>query len=118
MSSNLEFLKKCIYCSTDYIAKTRVTKYCSHRCNQKHYKQVKRQEKSKLHTIISPLADERNNADDFLTITKSAILLGVTDRIIFRLIARKIITPVKRGRKVEIPKNQLFKTTVYDNIDS
>ncbi len=118
MSSNMEFHKKCIYCQEDYIAKTRITKYCSHRCNQKHYKEVKRQEKIEQQKNVSPLANELKNASDCLSISKSAMILGVTDRTIFRLIARKIITPVKRGRWVEIPKNELFKTTVYDNIDS
>ena len=45
MSSNLQILKSCIYCGGDYFAKTTTTRYCSHICNQKHYKERKRQEK-------------------------------------------------------------------------
>ena len=117
MSSNIEIQKKCIYCQREYIAKTNSTKYCSHRCNQKHYKEVKRQEKLQP-AIVTPIDDVADSKDEFLTITKSAILIGVSDRTIFRLIARGIIKTVKNRRSVLIHRNQLFKTTVYDNIDS
>src|SRR5690606_40130255 len=118
MSSKIEILKKCIYCQQEYIAKTLVTKYCSHRCNQRHYKEVKRQEKMQQYKIVVPIKEERNCSEDFLTITKSAAFLGVSDRTIFRLIARGIIKAVRKGKKVQIPKNELFKITVYDHLDS
>ncbi len=118
MSSNIEIQKICTYCHKEYIAKTLVTKYCSHRCNQRHYKEVKRQEGLHAHKVIVPIKVPQSRNEDFLSITKSAALIGISDRTIFRLIARGIITPIKKGRNVLIPKNELLKITVYDNIDS
>jgi len=118
MSSNIEIQKKCVYCKEEFVAKTVVTKYCSHRCNQKHYKEVKRQEKLQQLKVVVPITAGLRNHEDFLTITKSASLLGVSDRTIFRLISRGIIKPIKKGRRVRIPKHELFKITVYDHLDS
>jgi excisionase family DNA binding protein len=118
MSTNIRIQKVCVFCQKEFTAKTLVTKYCSHRCNQRDYKQVNRLQKIQSHKIVLSIKQEPKSQVDCFTISKSAALLGVSDRTIFRLIKRGIIKPIKKGRKVEIPQNELFKITVYENIDS
>src|SRR5690606_7743591 len=38
MSSNIEIIRICEYCHKEFVAKTTVTKYCSHKCNSRAYK--------------------------------------------------------------------------------
>ncbi|SDG82648.1 helix-turn-helix domain-containing protein [Psychroflexus sediminis] len=47
MSSKLKIKKTCQFCKSEFIAKTTVTKYCSHKCAQRAYKQRKKEEKVK-----------------------------------------------------------------------
>jgi excisionase family DNA binding protein len=117
MSSNLEIPKTCTYCGKDYLAKKTTTRYCSHTCNQKHYKEVKRLEKIRAAgKIIVPIREQINTACKYMSIPEAARLLGVTDRTVFRLINRKVIHPFRQGRNVKIETNQLFKIKVYENI--
>ncbi|MFI5185091.1 MAG: hypothetical protein ACHQF0_00035 [Chitinophagales bacterium] len=51
MSSNLRVTKICEYCSQEFIAKTIQSKYCSHSCNNKTYKEAKRKEK--VESVVS-----------------------------------------------------------------
>jgi excisionase family DNA binding protein len=91
--------------------------YCTHTCNQKHYKAVKQLEKVKAAgKIIAPIRETVNNAGKYMSIPEAARLLGVTDRTVFRLIRRKVIKPLKQGRTVKIETNQLLKIKVYENI--
>ncbi len=45
MSSNIKIDKICIFCGEKFVAKTFSTQYCSHRCNQRDYKQKVKEEK-------------------------------------------------------------------------
>ena len=57
MSCKIEIKRICEYCNTEFTAKTTVTKYCSHKCNQRHYKaKVKEQKinKSNSETMFKP----------------------------------------------------------------
>jgi len=45
MSSKIEITKVCQHCGNEFIAKTTVTKFCSHACAVKNYKQRKKAEK-------------------------------------------------------------------------
>lgn len=38
MSSNIKINRVCNFCNKDFIAKTTVTKYCSHKCTSASYK--------------------------------------------------------------------------------
>lgn len=48
MSSKIEIKRICQYCGTDFIAQKTTPKYCSHQCNQRHYKVLKRAEKLEI----------------------------------------------------------------------
>lgn len=45
MSTNIIIQRTCVYCGKQFIAKTTVTKYCSHGCNTRHYKMKVRNER-------------------------------------------------------------------------
>lgn len=89
MSSNIRITKFCEHCGCEYIAKTTVTRYCSHICNQKHYKQKKREEK--INTVTSQNNTELHlNGQDisnkeYLSINETCNLIGVSERTLYRL---------------------------------
>ena len=117
MSSNIEIEKKCVYCGNKFIAKTLKTKYCSLKCNQKHYKQRKRQEKIDNYTEekINPPNEQNIKIDlkdkEFLSVSQTALLIGVSKRTIYRLIQNNELKYHKIGRRTIIKRldiNKLF----------
>jgi len=117
MSSNIELAKKCEYCQGIFTAKTTITRYCSHKCNQRHYKHLRRDEKlKKVFEPLIPKSEQVLLSKDFLSIPEAAQLAGVSERTIFRMISRKLITPVRRGRNVTIRVNDLLKQKSYENL--
>lgn len=115
MSSNIEIEKTCFYCNSKFIARTLTTKYCSHQCNSRHYKQVKREEKlksirneSSVNTIEKKVHSDLEKKE-YLSVTESALLLGVSTRTLYRLIEKKVLNHYKIAsrtiiRKVDINK--------------
>lgn len=69
MNSNISLPKFCEYCSGYFIAKQVRTKYCSHACAIRVYKQRKRESK-----ILNALTDEINKQKSSTTKTKAATL--------------------------------------------
>lgn len=106
MSSNIQITRKCINCKKNFIAKKTTTRYCSHHCNQIHYK--KQQTKDKIATASRNISIPKNDRT-WLTIPESASMLGISERTIFRLIAKNEIQPLKIGRRVIIPKTEIIK---------
>lgn len=45
MSSNIQVRRICQHCEKEFIARTTVTKFCSHKCSRSAYKVRKRAEK-------------------------------------------------------------------------
>lgn len=45
MSSNIRIKKVCEHCGEIFMAKTTITRYCSHRCNSAAYKKKVKQDK-------------------------------------------------------------------------
>jgi len=117
MSTRLSVTKKCIFCGKEYTAKTLTTRYCSHTCNSKHYKQLKREEKLNAFkesfekknpepTVITLAVQQK----DFLSIDETASLLGASRRTIQRLIAKGKIKVAKLGTR------SIIKRTSIDNL--
>jgi excisionase family DNA binding protein len=94
-----------------------VTRYCSHQCNSRHYKQVKREKKVKQAleetNLQTSLPHPENNktqrlADkDFLSVTDVSKLIGVSRWTIQRMIKRGQLKAVPFGRKHIISKKQV-----------
>lgn len=116
MSSNINITKQCTYCGADYTAKTLVTRYCSHICNRKHYKQLKREEKvngfieaekAKDNPIKSFDATIQNK--EFLNLNEAALLLGASKRTLQRLIATDKLKAGKLGSRTILKRSEIDK---------
>jgi len=87
MSSNIQVQRICQHCGREFIAKTTVTRYCSHRCNRAAYKQNLRNEKVRQsNSEVQKIKDkpfEELNAKEFLTVSEVAQLLNCSVRLIY-----------------------------------
>ena len=120
MSSNIQVTKTCENCGEQFEAKTLVTRYCSHACNRRHYKKRKRQEKlqrfeekQRQSAIQLPDVDyEALGAKEFLSIKEAAVLIGVSERTLYRLMESGSLEAKKIGRRTIIRRaaiDKLFK---------
>ena len=114
MASKIEIQKRCEYCNEIFTAKTTVTKYCSHKCNQRGYKAKKRDEKIQIAKtdIIKKEAEpiEMIKAKEFLTAKEAAILLGLSVRTVYRLIDNGKLKSVNLAERLtRIKKSELNK---------
>lgn len=120
MSTNIRVEKICHYCEKMFIAKTLVTKYCSHKCNSKAYKVRKKFEKlggsnesKKVSTVLpKPIETFLGTIQEkqFLTVPEVAKLLHLSERTIYNLIkdgklnASRLSERTTRVRRTEIDK--------------
>src|SRR5690554_614892 len=117
MSTNLHIPKKCQYCGNLFTARTTTTRYCSHKCNSRHYKQKKREEKvnnALQETRIQQTTKKATGAPadtladkDFLSITDASKLMGVSRWTIQRRIKRGQLKAVPFGRKHILSRYQI-----------
>lgn len=117
MSTNLHIPKNCQFCGNLFTARTTTTRYCSHKCNSRHYKQVKREEKVKgaLQETTKQQANPKPEFSptdtlsnkDFLSITDASKLIGVSRWTIQRMIKRGQLKAVPFGRKHILARHQI-----------
>lgn len=111
MSSNIRVNRVCEFCNKEFEAKTTVTKFCGDNCAKKAYKARKRAEKiegSKKETkevLTRPI--EEIKARDFLSITETCKLVGVSRRTIYRCIERGDLIPGKIGKRTIIRRSEI-----------
>jgi excisionase family DNA binding protein len=104
MSSKIEIQRICQHCSTEFTARTTVTKYCSHKCASRAYKdrvRNKKVEKSNNETqkvITQPI--ETISAKDFLTVKDVSILLSCSIRTAYRLIDNGTLKAVNLAERL------------------
>ena len=118
MSSTFQLPKKCEYCKKVFLAKTTKTRYCDKKCNSRHYKQIKREEKinasmnqdfakvqsqQSLQSQTNSVLDEK----EYLSVKEACQLLGASRWTIYRLISSETIKSAKLGRKTIIPKSEI-----------
>jgi len=128
MSTNIRVEKTCQYCGDKFIAKTSVTQYCGDWCSKMAYKRRKRDEKIRwapLEKELSQLYDPdkvrlgkgKNRSVDpgtifkdraFFSIAQSSVLLGISERTLFRMIKRQQILSTKLGGRTLIKKSELL----------
>lgn len=120
MSSNMAIPKTCSYCGKAYIAKTTMTRYCSLKCNSRHYKQKVKDDKIQLsllqqqQTMQSLQTSQTANPNslsnkDYLCVQDAAELIGVSRWTINRMIKRGELQIHKFGRKKIIERSQIDK---------
>lgn len=111
MSSNIQIEKVCEYCRKIFIAKTTKTRYCSLKCNSRHYKAIQREAKlqANLLTTKKEVAefDPSITKKDFMSIDEAALLLGVSRRTFYRIIDRGEIAIKKLGRRTIVRRSDL-----------
>ena len=116
MSSNIQIQKSCSFCGKVFTAHTLHTRYCSHTCNQKHYKQLKRDEK--LEQVMVPafttsITTEINYTTIqqklFLSLDETATMLGASRRTIQRLVSNGILKAGKIGSRCIIQRTEIDK---------
>lgn len=112
MSSNIQIPKICNYCKQSFIAKTVLTRYCSHKCNSRDYKLQRRTEKivvaqekefEKLAGIEMPLIQVK----EFLSVKETCLLLGISRMSLHRYIKNKTIQPSKIGGRIIIKRQSI-----------
>ncbi|OCA77160.1 hypothetical protein BBI01_01470 [Chryseobacterium artocarpi] len=98
MSSNIKIKKICQHCSLEFIARTTVTKYCSHKCAQRAYKANVRELKIQLSAAEPQVPPKKaislQNPDsyfelktlDYLTVKEAAVLLKCDRRTIYDMV--------------------------------
>lgn len=113
MSSNIRITRVCECCGNEFIAQTTRTRYCSHKCNSRHYKlrqKEKKIEKSnqETHSVLSkPIEDIK--AKEYLSIDDVCTLLGVSRWTVWRGIKRTDIKALKIGRRTLIKRSEIDK---------
>ena len=119
MSSKIEVQRICQYCEQEFTARTTVTKYCSHKCNQRAYKAKKKAEKVKQSNIrtsrIINQPIDRLKAKEFLTVREVAELLNCSVRSAYYYIDNGTISAVNLGQRMTRVKrseiDKLFNST-------
>ena len=120
MSSNLKIKRICAWCGKEFIAQKTTTACCSKQCANALYKKRKRDEAIKANNQIvekkieeKPI--ERIKDKPFLTITETAIYLGVTRPTIYGYIKRGELKVIRLGFKYLLKKediDKLFNTPI------
>jgi excisionase family DNA binding protein len=124
MSSNLQLKKVCVYCNQTFTAKKSSTKYCSHRCNSRDYKDSIR--KLKVSTaeqnIIQQVGESSPKLSviqtkQFLDVQEVCVLLKCSESALRKLITKGDIPTKQIGRKHIIRRidiDSLFSNTSKD----
>lgn len=111
MSSNIRITRICQYCLKEFEAKTTVTKYCSLRCAQVAYKQ--RNKVSKIDVSNKSTQEIRKKplqelkAKEFLSVSETCQLIGISRVTFYRLIKRKQIKVLKVGSRTIVKRSEL-----------
>lgn len=118
MSSRIEVQKICEFCDEEFTAKTTVTRFCSHKCASRSYKQRKKNNKigkaieetnqQKL-LSITELNMEAIKQKDFLSIKEAFTLLGISERTFYRLMKAGTIQATKLGKRTIIKRSEIDK---------
>jgi predicted nucleic acid-binding Zn-ribbon protein len=91
MASNIKLQKNCVYCGREYTAKTLHTRSCSHKCNSKHYKKVKREER--ISEALSKTDDSKK-----CDINTSHVSVGEKDFLSIQVDIPTKLTPLVRSK--------------------
>ncbi len=113
MSLNIRVNKVCEFCKQDFEARKTTSKTCSDNCAKRLYKE--RLKNSKMQSVkidteavkVKPIEDLK--AKEFLSITDTCFVLGISRRTIYRMIERKEIKAGKAGKRTLIRRTELDK---------
>lgn len=117
MSSKMQIPKNCEHCGKSFIARTTTTRFCCNLCSKRAYK-LKVRNKKIQDTIIENLNTIHNASNisqnpnsltnkEYLNITETSQLIGVSRWTIQRMIKRGQLKSVPFGRNHIISRNQI-----------
>ncbi|QNN44876.1 helix-turn-helix domain-containing protein [Pedobacter roseus] len=90
MSTNISVPRRCEFCGSLFMAKTTVTRFCSHSCNSKNHKRKVKEEKikaSKVETIERTVEIKKQSVTkEFLKVKDVADLLECTPEAVYAMI--------------------------------
>lgn len=112
MSSNLNLKKLCAFCGREFVAHKTTTTCCSHRCSSLLYKQRKREAKTKAHDamtdfLISEKPIEKIKSKPFLTISETALYLGVSRPTVYSYLRNGELKAKRMGCKFKISREDI-----------
>ena len=113
MSSNIFTQRICQFCGKEFTARTTVTKYCSHKCNQRDYKKslrdknIIRSENETVKPTIDQLTLIQNK--EILSLKEAAIFLGVSRTTLYRMRKNGFIQFKNIGSKYIVYKKNIEK---------
>lgn len=111
MTSSIRIQRICKHCGNEFTARTTVSKFCSEACTKRAYKAKLRQakiERSNAETQAirnKPLVEIQ--AKEFLSIAETCLLLGLSERTVYRLLQNGRIPATKMGRRTVIKRTNL-----------
>jgi len=128
MSSKIEIKRVCEHCGQVFTARTTITRYCSHKCNSKAYKLQQKKDKIQQFNLVTKNTILKAEMDlslssvaslkETVSIKELAIVLGVSQRTLFRLIKDDKFPKIKLGRRLVFRKESVidFITCKYGSI--
>jgi excisionase family DNA binding protein len=112
---NMRVPRICEYCKQPFEAQKLTTKCCSDTCAKRLYKQRKKAEVSgKAHKEVKDFIEKPMSVikeKDFLSVTETCALLGVSRWTVYRAVEEKRLPAIKMGRRTIISRlgiNALF----------
>lgn len=104
MKSRIEIKRICAWCGKEFIAYKTTTNCCSHKCGNALYKKRKRDaaiiaNNNLTEKIVTEKPIEKIKDKPFLTITETAIYLGVTRPTIYGYLKRGDLKATRIGTK-------------------
>ncbi|MDW5288158.1 helix-turn-helix domain-containing protein [Formosa sp. PL04] len=104
MSINLEVQRICESYKVVFIAKTTKTKYCSLRCNSRHYKEKTRSQKitisNKESVKTATIELQILKLKEFLTVKEASVLLNCSKRSVYSYIKSDSIISNNFGQRL------------------
>ena len=91
-SSSIRIKKVCEWCGEVFYAQNTTTRYCSHRCNSKAYKEITRNKRiqdaeTKTNILISQQPIQIIKDKEFLSFAEAGTLLGISRQAVYKMVA-------------------------------
>lgn len=91
-SSSIRIKKVCEWCGEVFYAQKTTTRYCSHRCNSKAYKEITRNKRiqdteTKTDILISQQPIQIIKDKEFLSFAEAGTLLGISRQAVYKIVA-------------------------------
>jgi excisionase family DNA binding protein len=112
MSSNIYIKRLCEHCGKEFVARTTVTRFCSHTCNSRFSKlQTRHLKEQASHKQTIKQTDKALSLDDsnkeYFDIATAAAHMTVSERTLYRIIAQKKLKKKKVGTRTVITKEDI-----------